>query len=71
MENDDPSSVKPNKMPINQIHIFIKKIHVYAHSAVVLFLMYRLQGRPWVFRGPEQNQNLGAPYIHMLKHLYV
>lgn len=30
MENDYPSSVKPNKAPIDQIHILIKKIHVYA-----------------------------------------
>ena len=42
MENNGPSSVKPNKMPIIQIHILTKKIHVYAHSAVVLFLMYCL-----------------------------
>ena len=29
MENNGPSSVKPNKMPIIQIHILTKKIHVY------------------------------------------
>jgi len=42
MESNDLCLVKPNKTFVNQMHIFIKKIHVYAHSAVVLFLMYRL-----------------------------